>query len=282
MRWNVFKTAGKVFFSYAFFASFCSTALCLETYLVLHQPIDGFLLGFVFLATLSSYNFHFFLANYFLSTGRQSGSLTPALRFHLFLFALGCFAGLVVLYFHPIRLDLLISGILMTLVYSMPVAFFSNNERLNKWGYVKTILLAVVWSFVTIFFPLDTAHVADTSTVFFLFFQRLLFLFILCVIFEKKDQLTDSETGIHTIATEMSSKQLDRMVLVVFVSWFLVNHLGMFVGLSNQFLLTRHILLASVFVVYKLSLQIKNAWFYYLIADGMMILSCLLVILMAK
>jgi len=140
------------------------------------------LLLFIFLATITGYNF----VKYAGIANLQHLSLAKNLR-HIQILSFIAFVGLVYLTFHQSFLVLLFSGILglFTLLYALPL--FGNNTNLRGLTGIKIYVIAFVWAGVTVLLPLaDQIHLWkwDVALV---FLQRFFLVLALILPFEIRD-----------------------------------------------------------------------------------------------
>jgi 4-hydroxybenzoate polyprenyltransferase len=123
-------------------------------------------------------------------------------------------AMLPFLYFSNLNLLNVLPGLLLTILYwlpLMPVRLFKRS------GIFKTILLAFTWACVTVYMPLNLSLTDITAAAWFVLIRRFLFMLILCIIFDNRDSAIDKIRGIKSLSTEISVAAIRYIVAVVFL-----------------------------------------------------------------
>lgn len=167
-------------------------ALVLITCLEFNISPNFTLLAFMFLATVSGYNF----VKYAAIAGLHHRSLTNSLK-SIQIFSFICFAAL---FFFVSQLSVkMIFTIalfgLLTLFYAVPV--FKNKNLRNLSG-LKIFIVALVWAGVTVIIPLVYAGAEFEEKFAVTFIQRFLFVVVLILPFEIRDMNFDS-TSLGTL-----------------------------------------------------------------------------------
>ena len=273
------KIAEFILFSSIFIAA-CAVALCIETNLLLHLPLNTIsFYCFVFGATLAQYNLHYLVKT---TAVKNSVRLSWSLKnkgLHKILLAIGIL--LILFSFFSFRLHhfiiLAVIG-LVAFLYSFPAIPIGNKKRIKDYGFVKIITLALLWTLVTVWFPVVNSSF-DKNIFAFVFFKRFVFMFVLCLLFDVRDIEIDQAENIKTVAVLLGKKKsyyLGYISLIVFIVLSLLqfNYYG-----DSGVLIT---MLVSAFITY-LTVEItkkSNSDFVYLAAiDGMMLLQAFLVYL---
>jgi len=162
-------------------------------------------LAVVFFATLADYNFHRIISFSSRSIAVISSKYTWAAR-HIplirMILAGSCIGLLLSLFFVTYRNLIFLAPLAaVTLIYSV-----SNNNKylgnlhIKQIPGIKTLLLALVWSAVTIFLPvINTANTESNLQIMILFAQRFSFIFAIAIPFDIRDMDCDSKNGIKTI-----------------------------------------------------------------------------------
>lgn len=116
---------------------------------------------------------------------------------------------------------MLIPLAILSLLYTFPIVPF-NNQRvtLRAIPYVKIFLITLVWSLVTVLLPVvRMQHVMDVH-VWLIFIERMIFVFVLALMFDIRDMEHDQRSGLKTIPLwlgEERSKKLCRGLLLLFL-----------------------------------------------------------------
>jgi 4-hydroxybenzoate polyprenyltransferase len=257
--------------SHSVFISFCAVGLCVETFLLLQQSIVFNVLGFVFFSTLCSYNFYWFLSKFYFKQSKNNflkHNISNVVMFFL--------GGAGALYFFivgKIYFPLILISILLTLLYSLPLWPFSFSKKIQQLGFVKTILLAFTWAFVTVMLPLSNIKMVNNETIT-LFVIRFLFMLMLCIIFDKRDVAVDKIRGLQTLATRMDAKKIQQLYILLLVAYLFTSFY--FFKEDDFTAFIQPIIVAFIlWFAYRKSLVARGYLFYYFFIDGLMLVSLL-------
>lgn len=275
-----FRYAGELIIYGSIFISLCAVSMSMETNWLLHLPLNHFFFYlFIFSATLFQYNMHYYVkttAN--VHSARFAWSLVHK-RIHLLFIVLGVAGMLISLKFLTLKhyLALLCIGIISAM-YSLPVLPFRKRKRIKDFGLLKIITLSLVWTLVTVWFPV--IHLHDIDKAFWLvFFRRMIFLFVLCLAFDIRDVPVDARDGIRTLPVSIGVKNAYLLIDLLLI---------LFVALSvwNMFEMPEPLPLAAMIIsalatywVIDYARKHRHDMVYLLGVDGMMILQALLVAL---
>ena len=260
-------------FSHSIFISLCAAGLSFQTLQILHAPINYFLLGFIFFACLCGYNSYWVFSKYLF--GKPADKISFIIKnldaAVIIVFSL---SGMLTcaLHLHLIWYNILLT-FLFLLFYGaslMPFAFF---RYIRKIGFVKTILLSLTWAHVTIMIPLQKTVFELSTLEILLYLNRFLFMLMLCILFDKRDMVTDQIRGLGSLATIVSEKNLNRMILVVFLLLLLSCFLLFQYQFEMRYFLALIITALGTLWAYAMSLKKRGYYFYYFIVDGMMLFS---------
>lgn len=255
--------------------SLCAALLVFQTLHLCHLPVNYYLVAFVFFSTLASYNFHYILAG---AISRQALSLSLfSSRYVSTIFLCAGCAG-VVLLFPPSGISLLNAGIavMLTGVYSIPLLPYKSLDVARKAGFLKTILLAFTWMFVTAYIPMEESSMQFSTLGVLIMAKRFLFMLMLCIIFDNRDINVDKINGLHSLATDLSPRLMQWLIFIVFSLLFTLNFFFGKHGVSSRQVTAVQLSSLATLVVYFLSRKKQGYFFYYFIVDGMMILMVLL------
>ncbi len=261
--------------SHSFFVSFCAVALAFQTGRLLHVDIPAYLYGFIFFATLCSYNFYWILSRFsFSGTVPIAAFLEKeATGISLFLISL---AGMVYfLLISPVQLNQVAMAVLFTVAYSVPLLPFKFLHFTRKAGVLKTVLLAFTWTYVTAFLPMQTGWGLLSGADIFILTRRFLFMLMLCIIFDNRDKAVDKIRGLHSLATVLKPNQLLLLITVIFIVLFGTNFLSVQYGISLKQSIALQTSTIALLVVYFLSTRKQGYLFYYFVVDGLMLFSAL-------
>jgi 4-hydroxybenzoate polyprenyltransferase len=267
--------------SHSIFIAFCAVALCLQTNILLQIPHNAYLYGLIFGSTVCSYNFYWLLSKYYFSGRKLSPAFIKENFSYLLLFFVSGTFMLFCLFKIPHLLYAVLVSVFLTLLYSLPLWPFRFTKYLQKWGFVKTLLLSFTWAFVTTIFPYKMIHnipyiIGLQIALILLFISRFSFMVLLCILFDKRDTAIDKINGLRSIATDVSKIGLWYILIFVFAI-FLCSSLYFCYSFTSIYQLLVFVLLGVLFwLLYALSLKEKGYVFYYFFVDGLMLLSGLL------
>jgi 4-hydroxybenzoate polyprenyltransferase len=252
-----------------------------ETTLLAGLPVRPALPLFVFFATWCSYNFHFALVKIYNAAAAKVDVASLPLSNMLFVAVGG--AGVFFCYpYTGISLLSVMVALLCTLLYSLPLLPVKKIAFIRRAGFVKTLLLAFTWAYVTAYLPMAAAGHTLHTTSRLLLVQRFVFMLLLCIIFDKRDVYADAVKGFHSLATDISAKAVHRLLSFLFALLAVVDILLFYLSLGTAQLMALLLALAATVLVYRVSLQQRRGFvFYYLVVDGMMLLSALLTIMVS-
>lgn len=261
--------------SHSIFIAFCASALSLQTLQLLSLPFNGYLLGFIFFATLGGYNAYWMISRLSYNQYASLGSFLHKTRSSL-LVMLSALIGLgfCMTKLHLVMYNTVISIILLSL-YGLTVIPFKQLIFLKKAGYLKTILLAFAWTIVTILIPLQISIIEMGHAALLIFISRFLFMLMLCIIFDKRDAALDKIRGLQSMATNIKPLLLHCLIGFIFIGYTCTCYSMKAYAVTIPQVLALIITGMTTLGVYIRSLKKKGYYFYYFLVDGLMLLSAL-------
>ncbi len=259
--------------SHSIFISLCAVALCYQTFLLLHAPFNNYIYGLIFFATLSSYNFYWLISKYYFNHDIAVLLFLKRNFSNLLLFMFADFGLIYCIVKQPNIIPHILVAVVLTLLYSVPLWPVKALAFTRKAGFLKTVLLAFTWTYVTVIIPVQQSLFISNVSVTLLFSARFLFMLMLCIIFDSRDILVDKIHSLRSLATDVSRGALKMIMLVVF-SLYLICGLFLRYYFDDipqiiAFLVTGGITL----LVYTMSLRKQGYFFYYFLVDGLMLFS---------
>ena len=254
--------------------------MCIETNLLLHLPLNniGFY-SFVFGATLVQYNLHYLVKKTAVPNSMRFRWSKQNASTHKILAGIGLIliiAGLFSFQLHHF-IFLLLLGII-TLLYSLPVLPFTNRKRLKDFGILKIITITLLWTMVTVWFPVSQAYYTDVSFLL-IFLRRFIFILILCLVFDIRDTEVDGKENRRTIPVIMGISKayvVCYILLIVFVLLSLVQYLKIpDIAQLNSMLISA----GATFIMIKYTQKNQSDLAHLACIDGMMLLQAILVII---
>jgi hypothetical protein len=260
--------------SHSIFIAVCAVALSFQTALLLHINLSLYLYAVIFFSTICSYNFYWLLSAY--AFAKKSIWLVIK-QYYSNLIVLVLAA--VLLLFSLLKVTALLPvigiGLLLTLLYTVPLLPFKIFRTARKAGLVKTILLAFTWAFVTVYIPYKQMPTAALNTIAMLFSNRLLFMLMLCIIFDARDTNVDKIRGLQSLTTLLKPATVTNIMLAIFLV-YTFNSI-MFRDYYNAPRQIIALLVTGVVtaIVYLRSLKKQDYFFYYFLVDGLMLFSAI-------
>lgn len=263
----------KFILSHSVFIAFCAIGLCCQTHILLGLQEQPDLYGFVFFSTLCSYNFYWLLSKFYFSGRRFSVSFFLNNLSFALLFICSA-AGVMFFLFRLQNLLLyMVPGVLLTLLYTLPLMPFSFTKKLQKAGFLKTTLLALTWAYVTAILPAAPFLPGQCIPVAVLFCSRFFFMLLLCIIFDMRDISVDKMNGLHSLATDVPEKKMNIIIHVVFIFYLITGLIVRNYFHAGAQMVSFLIITFVIWIVYRLSLKPQGYYFYYFLVDGLMLAS---------
>lgn len=274
------KLAEFILFS-SIFISLCAVALCVQTNLLLHLPLNAFsFYCFVFGATLAQYNLHYFVKTTAVKNSERLAWSLKNKMVHKVL--LGAGIALILFSFFSFRLHhFIILAVLgaIAFLYSFPVIPFEKKRRIKDYGFLKIITLALLWTLVTVWFPVNN-FLFEKKIFIFIFLKRFVFLFVLCLLFDIRDVEIDRKEQITTLAVFLGKKKSYFIAYIFLILFVILSLLQFFYFDDKNILIAMLLSAAATFFAVELTKK-KNSDFVYLVGvDGMMLLQAILVYLL--
>jgi hypothetical protein len=265
----------KFILSHSIFISFCAVALCYQTFELLHYAVNYFIYGLIFFSTLCSYNFYWLISKYYF---RGNTGIVEFLVKHFSNVCLFSIAGIGMfycLYFIPAIIPEMFIAACFTLLYSLPLWPIKRFSFFRKAGFLKTVLLAFTWTYITVMIPAGRVAFGGGVSIALLFAARFLFMLMLCIIFDSRDINIDKIHALRSLATDVSSRTLQNIMAVVFILYLATGFLLRYY--FNDTAQVVAFLITGIFTlfVYWLSLKKQDYYFYYFLVDGLMLFSAL-------
>jgi len=260
------------------FIAVCAVSFCMETNILLGVPLNNFsFYCFVFGATLVQYNLHYLVKKTAVQHSKRLAWSQRNTNIHLTLLVAGI---ILIVYsffsFHLRHFMILICLGIVSLLYSFPLIPFGKKKRIKDYGFLKIITLALLWTIVTVWFPVNDMKV-ETTLFIFIFVKRFVFMFILCLLFDLRDIEIDSSEKINTLAVMLGKKKsyfLSYFLLIVFVLLSFFQYL--YLPQTNFFIA----MLASAFFTFgtmEMTRRTNSDFIYLAGIDGMMLIQAVLV-----
>jgi hypothetical protein len=162
--------------------------------------------------------------------------------------------------------------------YSLPVLPFPQKKRLKDWGILKLILLALVWTCVTVLMPMFYYNKSFKAYEV-EFLLRFVFMLPLCIAFDIRDMETDKENSIYTLPNAIglnNSYKLMDICLIAFCGLAIWQYFR-YPVLSRLWSGLFIVVLTKIML--QLSKKVDTDIFYLLCIDGMMLVYALFILI---
>ncbi|WP_121667877.1 UbiA prenyltransferase family protein [Mesonia aquimarina] len=203
--------------------AFAIAALAWISFLELNIPVDFTILCFIFLSSITGYNF----VKYAGIAKLHHQSLTKNLRI-IQLFSFACF--LVLIYFSSLQtLDVIwVTSILGIFTFFYTVPFLPDRTNLRSLRSLKIFVIALVWAGTTVLLPVVNFQEVFNSEIVLLFLQRFLFVVALTIPFEIRDVVFDRANlgTLPQLTGTEQSKKIGYVLLFLFlgIDFFLADN----------------------------------------------------------
>jgi hypothetical protein len=266
----------RFFLLYHFVISFAAVALCWQTCVI--AGIDGFnysLAGFIFFATLFSYNTHFLLASQ-KNTSANQLKWFDSNKKTIFLLNSICLAATLFFWYQIKENSLIISiAVLLNAVYTLPLLFSAPLKLPLLFTFIKSHFIGFTWGFITIALPIAISKQNWTLTETILFLQRFMLVSLATIIFDYRDRLIDFEWGVLTPANRLSNNQF-TLFFVFNLLLYTAAVIGMWQYSGNELHLFQLALLVPAWFFFRHETTPENDLFYLGWVDGLLLMSPLL------
>jgi len=273
------KLAEFILFSSIFIAT-CAVALCIETNLLLHLPLNIIsFYCFVFGATLAQYNLHYLVKTTAVKNSQRLAWSLKHKALHKILLGIGI--ALILFSFLSFRLHhFIILGILgvVAFLYSFPVIPIGNKKRIKDYGFIKIFTLSLLWTIVTVWFPVVNFSF-DNNIFVFVFLRRFVFMFVLCLLFDVRDIEIDKRENINTVAVLLGKRKSYYLAYISLILFVILSGLQFYYIQDKVALISMLISAVITFFTIELTKKLNSDFVYLAGIDGMMLLQALLVYL---
>ena len=279
MKPSALKNIFDFFVFSSLFVAVCAVLMVYQTCLLFSLPFSFALGGFVFSGAVCSYNFHWYLTPPVIgqSSPKKTWNISNR-KIHLLLFYVGLIGSAVFSYLlieHWIWLGV---TAFFTFMYSAPKIAHPVFSHLKKVAIGKTIFLAFAWMHVTALLPLIIQLNVITEEHIIFAVNRFYFIYAICILFDYRDVEEDKEAGIRSLITYLDDKGIDSLF------WGSVAVALITVILLDQYFPTATLIALLIPVIFLSLLYYPSKrnfsdYLYYVILDGLMMLSAPLLLL---
>ncbi|HXD79688.1 MAG TPA: hypothetical protein VN616_17855 [Puia sp.] len=262
------------------YVAICSVVMIWQTSrLLVGASPPGRLPGFVFFATICSYNFHWYLTPRSATPSRRVQWTHHHKPLHFILYLTGAVGAIV--YFCYLTQYIFAIGFaaLLTFLYSAPKLPYRYFRLLRSIAIGKTFFLTFVWVYVTAILPVIMTGVKWTGSFYWYVLGRFFLIYACCLIFDYRDREDDRAQGIVSMVTQLNERNIDWLFAVSMIC-FLISCVALafyrYPALYIILLLIPGVVLAALYPETKRN---YSDYLYYVVLDGIVMLSGLLMLI---
>lgn len=282
------KKIAEFFLLTYFFIASASACLVLTTYFLLDRAVKiNALTAFVFFSTLLFYNFHR-VSSYFDGDSFSPAGITKQLKEFSTLtksmLAISTVGIIISAALMQVKTLLIVVPLgLITFSYSVPLLKLKGRKkRLREIFLIKIISLAFTWSLITVTLPMvDTGVSVFSSSSLFLFTERFLFMFAICIPFEIRDLEQEKKWGNMTLPQRIGitwSKIAGLQALLMFLILVYIQF-GNAGGSKTFVTLSQGITAIVAALLLVFTNQTRSNYYFRIFVDGTMQLQFILLLL---
>lgn len=273
-----FKKAWELILFGSIFIASCAVAFCMETNILLGLPLNSFsFYSFVFGATLVQYNLHYLVKTIAVKDSMRLAWSQRNKTIHFILLGIGIILILFSFFsFHLKHFIVLLCLGGVAFLYSFPFLPFGKKRRIKDYGFLKIVTLALLWTLVTVWFPVNKMGY-DPYLFSFVFAKRFVFMLVLCLLFDVRDIEIDSKEKINTLAVMIGKKKaysVSYLLLIVFVIFSFAQY---FYFPQTGFLMAMLVSAMGTYATIEFTKKNNSDLIYLAGIDGMMLLQAMLV-----
>ena len=261
------------------YISVCAVVMVYQTGQLLHFSFSWSLAAFVFSSTMCSYNFHWFLLPDQADAPGHASWTHGHKSLHLFFYFAGICGAAWFFFILKAHWFALCFGAFVTFLYSAPKIPHPFFRLLRSIAVGKTIFLAMVWMYVTTALPVFVSGGSWTMEATLFCISRFMFIYAICILFDFRDREEDIRAGIKSLVTWLGEKGIAWLFLISLLL-FLISTLALYAYGIGPFLII--ILLVPGLIVgllYNYARRHFSDYLYYVILDGLMMFSGLLMLI---
>jgi 4-hydroxybenzoate polyprenyltransferase len=273
----VLRTIVDYFIFSSLYIAICAVLMVWQTtWLLLGVTPPGRLLGFVFFATICSYNFHWYLTPRSSSPSHRVQWTHRHKALHFVLYLAGIVGAAVYFFSLTHYFFALCVAAFLTFLYSAPKVPHPAFQLLQRIAVGKTLFLTFVWVYVTTVLPVIVTGSSWHPSFSWFTVSRFFLIYAICILFDYRDRQDDKTQGIRSLITLLSEKGIGWLFWTT-LGGFLLSTLVLSLYHYNAFYI--FLLLVPGLITGALYREAKRNFsddLYYIVLDGLMMFSSLL------
>lgn len=262
------------------FIACCAVSLCIATNILLDLPLNN--LGFycfVFGATLVQYNLHYVSKTEAVKKSLRLAWSQRNKQIHFLLLGTGIALIIISFFTFQPRHYIILTGLAaIAFLYSFPFIPFAKKKRLKEYGLLKILTLSLFWTMVTVWFPVCNMNYT-VSLFWFVFAERFVFMFVLCLLFDVRDYELDAVKGIKTVPVIVGKQKSYWLAYGLLFLFIIICGLHDIYFPDKSFLIASLISAAATFITIEVTKKNHSDIIFLAGIDGMMLLQSLLIFL---
>ena len=279
---SFFKRIFDFFIFTSLFVSCCAIVMVYQTYtLIINKPLNIYFAGFVFFATVCSYNFHWALTPNSIAPSQRLQLEEKHRRNHFLLSIIGLIGAAVFFFYFKEKWYYILPSAILTFLYSAPKIPHPYFQLLKKVAIGKTIFLSAIWAYVTAALPCLIEGSFSEKAILFCIGQ-FFFIYAICILFDFRDREDDKADGIRSMITYFNERGVNILFIISVIVFIILSLLLQPTGIPwlNIFIL----IVPSLLLVglYRYSKRNFSDYLYYFVLDGLMMLSGLILWIMNR
>jgi 1,4-dihydroxy-2-naphthoate octaprenyltransferase len=255
------------------FITVCAVVMVIQTdWLLLQSKHNLHYLGFVFFASLCSYNFHWWLTTHSVIRSPRVEWTLKNRNFLLALAIIGLLGAAFFFYFLLPYWTGLLATAVATFLYSAPKIPHPWFRALRRVALGKTIFLSFVWTSVTTILPVwISGHDWTTATWLFVI-SRYFMIYAICILFDYRDKEDDKKEGVKSLVTYLDEKNIYILFFLSVMVYWVATFLMLQTGVPAHIILVLFLPGIISAALYRYAVTHFSDFLYYVILDGMMAL----------
>ncbi|HVU96587.1 MAG TPA: UbiA family prenyltransferase [Puia sp.] len=273
----MFRTIVDYFIFSSLYIAICAVLMVWQTtWLLLGVAPPGRLLGFVFFATICSYNFHWYLTPKGIGPSHRVQWTHRHKALHFILYLVGIVGSAVYFFYLSHFFIALCIAAFLTFLYSAPKLPWRTFQLLQKIAVGKTLFLTFVWVYVTTVLPLIVTGTPWHPSFYWFTASRLFLIYGICIIFDYRDRQDDRTEGIRSLITLLSERGIDWLFGTAMGGFFLSTLVLAFYRFPAYYVFLLLIPGGITSALYREAKRNFSDDLYYIVLDGLMMFSGLL------
>ncbi len=257
-----------VFIAYSnVFISICAASVVWYTHLVFKEELHAGILWITFGCTFVLYNTQQLFLSFL--TVRKTSEYEKWLSKNALLLAL--MAAVAISEIYPLFTSTLRFLLTYAAAAAISLLYFLPFSNLRAIPFLKSFIIGIVWVFICVMAPIDTAKFDMQNTFFWT--SQLLFITALCVLFNIRDMEHDHKAGTYTVPVLYGASMAKIFTVLLLSGYAVLSYLA--IPRMEGLCVTLIVFLASCLFTWGSSSK-KHSFYYLYGVDGLILLQSIL------